>query len=876
MQNLVSKHYSSDKRQHWQLSKLANDKIHFSLAARIGKTFTVRTPNMPLLFTGSNAVRDARRLMRQFISGFLVLIHLPIIAQELTPFGSVDDIFGAASEDSLELPGSIVINNVGPVETNFEDRSISYTGNVRVAADNGIQIKSDKAFFQSIEETVLLTGDTAILQEAVTLENGVVKAGIQMFADQTLLNLKEKTVTLDGNVSIYQGPQLHRGDHAVYNYETRKLDTGGLASGMGPLLIESNRFRMVEQGGKKTFVGDNAGITTHDVSDPNFWIRSDRTTIYPGEKVTFKNMSFYAGDRKIFWLPYLSQPLDAELGYHFLPGVRSSWGAFLLNRYGIMLGGDKNEETGERENAWLLSRWHFDLRSQRGVGLGFDLFDTRTESDGAFEGLKTYYLHDLDPSQEKFSRNRDKIDDDRWKFEFKQRLDFNERADSKTSLKFNITALSDRYFLEDLEEQVFRVNPNPDNEIGIYHQTPNYLAGIRTRFSPNQFYQTDTRLPEVFFEQVKQPIRQSGILYEGQTSWGVYKEKLADFTEDELRDEAATLTAGDSRLTEINDLLGETGFNRFNTWHELSRPFKIGNILAVNPHVGAGYTHYSSLNDQSGSFGRSHLALGVDLSTKFSRAYPDFMNDRWGINSLLHVVQPYVNFSEFTTDKLDDSFRGIETLIPSTRPRPLEVGRFTAVDDLSNWSIMRFGVRNELLTKRNGDTHSWLSTNTYIDSFFNDPEFNRDFSNLYNDVIWNPLPWLQLSFETQFPIVSSGANFREFSGNFTFMPSNSLEIKVGYRELENHPTLQDSRNLKLKAYKRISDTWGIGTFHRWELDDNVFEVQEYNIYRNFDSWTASAGIFANDYRSRKEYGLLLNFTLRAFPSLSLPLVGSTE
>ena len=59
-----------------------------------------------------------------------------------------------------------------------------------------------------------------------------------------------------------------------------------------------------------------------------------------GYKVVFENLKVYAGEVPVFWFPYLAQPLDAELGYHFIPGARSTWGAYLLNTYGIMLGED--------------------------------------------------------------------------------------------------------------------------------------------------------------------------------------------------------------------------------------------------------------------------------------------------------------------------------------------------------------------------------------------------------------------------------------------------------------------------------------------------------------------------------------------------------
>ena len=44
-----------------------------------------------------------------------------------------------------------------------------------------------------------------------------------------------------------------------------------------------------------------------------------------------------------------------------------------------------------------------------------------------------------------------------------------------------------------------------------------------------------------------------------------------------------------------------------------------------------------------------------------------------------------------------------------------------------DWSIIRLGTRNRLLTKRDrAYTHEWLAMDTYMDLFMNDPEFDRD------------------------------------------------------------------------------------------------------------------------------------------------------
>lgn len=833
-------------------------------------------------FTYYPQIRQILSSTRRLSASIICLLSVSALeAQSLFPSdlfeSSFSGGFGDEQEEAFELPKTISVLNTGVITHVPEQSLFIYKGDVQVKGDNGLTIDAETCKLYYKEERAELTGDVVVKQPAKTGEGGKLSPGIELFADKVFLNAKTKVIKLRNNVSIYQAGQIHRGDKAVYNYETRKLGTRGLVSSVGPLIMESDQFRITEKNGKKAYIGENAGLTTHDVANPNFWIRADRTTIYPDDRVVFKNPRLYVGDRAVFWLPYLAQPLDAELGYHFLPGVQTGWGGFLLNRYGVLLGGERNELTGENEDAWLLSEWHADIRTQRGLGLGLDLSDTRVNHGSAFTGFKSYYTYDLDPEFERSSIDRGSVNNNRWKLELKHRQDLASQGKSKTYADFDLTVLSDLFFLEDFENSTFRTNPNPDNKLGIFHRTPNYLAGIQAGLRLNDFYQADTRLPELFFDQVKRPVFNTSILHEGQTILGSYDEFLADFFELELRNEAATLSAGDSRLDEINEALEDRGYNRFHTYHEFSLPINPGGKISIVPKAGLGYTHYSSLDNGLDSFGRTHFSAGLDISTKLSKRYPDLVNEKIGLNGLLHIVQPYLNFSHLTTDDLSDSFNGIQTLIPSTRPRPLEVGRFTAIDGLSDWSITRLGVRNQLLTKRNGASHGWLTVNTYLDAFANDPEFDRSLSNLYNDISWKPLPWLSLGLETQFPIAESSADFREFTGVISVVPTKSFEFELKYRELENHPTIQDTKRIDLTTYTRISELWGFGSYHRLELDDNVLESQQYNIYRNFDSWTLSLGLFAFDNRnSSDEFGLLLNFTLREFPAFNLPVAANAN
>lgn len=693
--------------------------------------------------------------------------------------------------------------------------------------------------------------------------------GTEANADKIRIDYDQQIGYLTGNVSIYLDGLIYRGESAVYHHKTGKFDTEKLRAGMDPLLLEAGQFRSTMVEGRLAYIGENAGITTHDSSEPHWWLRADQTTIFPGERVIFKDLKLYAGETPIFWLPYLSQPLNAELGYHFAPGGRSNLGLFLKNRYGVMIGGERDPLSGLNDSAWLLAQYHADIYTRRGLGLGLSFFDTRVEEDDQFGWLKFYYINDLSPRTSRSGVPRPRVNEDRYLVELAHRLELWESKNATFSAKANLSWLSDDFYLEDFDPSRYNQNPAPDNTLSLSRRTTNSFAQFGARVRPNNFYQSDTRLPELSYDWIRQPFLDSKWLYESQTSAGVYREHLGDFNIDRLRAEAALLGTSLPRQNEIAGLLDPAGFTSFHTYHEFSRPFKMGH-LNLAPKIGGGYTHYGAVKGPNDSVNRTHLFAGIDASMKFTKAYPDWMNDKWGLSGALHIFEPYANLSVLSTDELAPSFDRVDRLTTSTRPRQRSVGRFTAIDDLANWNIMRLGMRNSLLMHRDGGTHEWLTIDTYFDTFFEDPEFDRNFSNLYNEVRWSPFPWFDLELDTQIPLFND-SNFTEVATTATFMPTDDIEFSLRHRFLKDHPILRDSNRLELDFYARLNEHWGIGTRHRWEIVDGTLELQNYNLYRDFDSWVGSVGFFVRDNRIENEYGLMLSFGLKEFPNLNLPI-----
>lgn len=828
--------------------------VHF--AAMLTARFTATLRLLPLLPIS---------IMAQDEGIFLPVEPVPVPVELIQPVPAPEIPLGGI-QDTPIIPDSLKIeNDGGAIEGNLED-GIIFGGPIKVSGDNGLEI----------------------------------------FSDTARLDLKEETITFQGNVSIFQGNSLQRGDSAVYYYETQVLDASALQISLDPIILEAGKFTAESYDGKTIFIGENAGITTHDVEKPNYWVRSDKTTVYPGDRVTFNNLRLYAGETPVFWLPYLSQPLNAELGYHFVPGARSSWGPFLLNTYGIMLGGETNPVTGEKEGAWLLSRWRFDIRANRGVAVGLDLVDTREENDSEITGLSLYYLNDADPGESRNGLPRIGVDSNRFKAQLKHRIEFDIEEDADWRLETNLTLLSDQHYLEDFEPQTFRFNPAPDNTIGIFRNDGDSLLSIFGRFRVNDFYRADTQSPEIALDQTRKPLFGSPLLHEGQTSFSVRGVEAADLTRRNVLDPLLTLPIGDPsapallarlngyertlvqrinalravnpadpRIASIRSQLLETGFNRFHTNHSVSLPLNYGDWFTFTPRAGSAYTQYSSVQGPESSDTRFILHGGAEAAIKLSKRYGT-QNHSLGLDGLMHVVQPYANWSIVSADELNPDFPSIDRLTFTTRPRSLDPSRFTAIDELNNWNILRLGVRNQLITRRDGQSHDWLFVDTYIDRFFDDPEGNREWSNLYNDFRWQPLPWLGLDLETQIPILDGGSGFSELSTRLRFQPYRDMEISLAYRQLNNHPVLVDSDRIDLATYVRLTENWGIGSNHIFEMDDGTLELQQYTLHRDFGNFVGGVGISHRDNRFEDEFGIIFSLTLKNFPSASLPFTLDAE
>jgi len=730
-----------------------------------------------------------------------------------------------------------------------------------------ISINSDDTTYDTVAGVARAEGNVDILYEDTRIT-----------ADRAEYDYNSGEVRAYGDVAVYKDGDVRRGETMVYNVKTGQISSSSLKSGLGPILFETDDFEGSTQSDGVLQTTDTY-FTTHDSASPNYHIKAKSVDIYPGERIVFRGAKFYVGKTPVFYLPYFVQPFDDELGYFFRPGYNSYWGGFLLNRYGFLVGDH------------TLAKADFDLRSGRGAAVGLELESLRFKNNPNFGRIKFYYAHDIDPEYETSSFTRQDLEAERYRVNFQHRIYVGGPEESTLYADFDLNYLSDQHFYEDFFFNEFRVDPRPDNLINLVKHDARGTLSVTGRFQFNDFLRRDERLPEIALDFTTQPVFGTGIFYRGTTSYGVLRDRLTESDRNQLFD-AANVPENFAVDEEGQVIIADNGnpllatfpnttdseFNRLHTWHEFLYPMKLGQVLNITPRVGAGFTSYDSIADGGSAFedqiDREAFGFGVEASMKWSKTWDDMQSQRWGIDGFRHILQPYVNYSYLDADSPgEQGLRGIDVWRPTTRLRPIDVPLMTGIDDIRSWNIVRTGVRNELQTRRDGKTHGWMGLNTYLDYYVDDPESDRDVSNLYNDFYWSPLPWLRLQIDSQIPIGDDSLNYTEVNSRLNWMPNRNLSVGFSHLYLSEHPIFEDSSRYALNTYLRLGDSWGLSTVHSFEAEDSTLEYQSYRIHRDLTSWTASLGAVVLAGRGTQEdaFGLVLTFTLKDFPDVTIPL-----
>jgi hypothetical protein len=514
--------------------------------------------------------------------------------------------------------------------------------------------------------------------------------------------------------------------------------------------------------------------------------------------------------------------------------------------------------------------FRLDYRSRRGVAFGFEpdiKFGTDKQS---WARIRTYFLKDENPDINRTSLARPDISEGRYRVSLQSRTKFTEDIIGIA----NVTKLSDEFILQDFFQGEFQINPQPDSLVAVTKTNPNYTLTAIARVKINDFFQQTERLPEVVLDVKRLPLFGGPIFYEGETG-------LAEL----------------HRSFGTGSTFQDYGTLRLDSFHQFSLPNTFFGWLSVVPRVGFRATYYGETRDlgktlinpsdnpfipdflnvnlqqpvqNGGNKLRTVFNGGIESSFKISRTWEGAQSSAWGLDGLKHVIQPYANFSWVSSSNSDPaSILQFDRFQPSTQLRPIDFPQFTSVDSIDSWTVLRLGIRNRFLTRRDDATVGWFGIDTYMEVNFDNPFDKTQYSNLFNRIGFSPLPWATFEILSQVPVFEKG--FTEVNTSVTIQPIANLQVSFAHRYLNQNPFFDNSSLYVFGGYYRINDNWGVGVSEQYEGTTGVLEQQRYSIYRDLTSWVASVGAIIRDNGGVKEYGVLLTFTLKALPKFSFDL-----
>ena len=701
--------------------------------------------------------------------------------------------------------------------------------------------------------------------------NVVIQVGTTtIYADHAEYYTETQDVLVMGHVRIYNEGQVFVGERAVYNLTTKKIHAADFRGDFYPFRFSADSISSLNSG---AYLVKNSSFTTSDSSVPDYQLRAKSARIYPGQRIILYNVTLYVGDLPVFWWPYLYQPLRRDMAYTLHPGFYSGWGFFTLSQWNFPIA----------EN-WD-GRLHVDYREQKGIALGLDSDYRFGANDRSWGRFLSYGTQDAAPPTIIVNNNKDHVTSDRYRVSIQNRIYITD--DLWASI--NINKISDVRMLRDLLPNEYRLDPQPDNVINLTQWDKDFTLELTYRKQVNTFNDVSERLPDLSFDSTRHAITpDSNFFYDGETS-------------------AARLRLA---FAQPDAPFQDYHYDRIDTYHQLTYPMEFWKFLSFVPHVGVRGDYYtnqgafntevqdttvenllpnnteiptvvSSTNNQlitHGALFRGVIDGGFDTSFKLSREYPNVESRTWGLDDLRHVIQPYVDVSLAETSADPSKILQIDRFQDSTELPMFDFPQFTGIDTISDWAVIQVGARNRLETKRDNTTLDWFSLNTFLDINAKEPTFATGsfhqgiVSNLHNQMVFTPLPWIALTLNAQTPLNSHG--FNQIYSGVSYLASPDLRLTVGNQYLDHNPLFADENLVDAGIYYRINDNWSLSSRDEYEFVNSTLQNQVYEVHRDLSSWIASFGIQVENNgpgsNPRILYALMFTMTLKDIPSATLP------
>jgi lipopolysaccharide assembly outer membrane protein LptD (OstA) len=668
-----------------------------------------------------------------------------------------------------------------------------------------------------------------------------------LIADSARLDYQSGEVEADGHVRIEQGDFTWTGEHIRYNFKTHQMQSEQFRTGKPPAFAQAEQLQGDTT--NNTYTARHAFVTTDDVSDPAVRVRASRVKIVPGKYIEMWNAVLFLDGVPTFYFPYYRRNLGEHVNsFNFLPGYRSAYGPFLLNTY-----------TWDLNDA-MDGKIHLDYREKRGVGAGPDL-NLHLGQWGEAE-FKYYYLHDQDPNHSVSTNNfanLGAIPEDRQRFY----LGYQATPFTNLNVKARVNYQSDPLVLHDYFEGDYTANPQPNTFTEVNKYWNSWSLDAETTPQINNFFNQVERLPDVRLTGLRQQVFNTPFYYESESSAGYYRMYFADTN--------ASLSAPTNSPPAYSA-------TRADTYHQLLLPETFFGWLNITPRVGGRFTYYS---EESGPVGtntyRRVFNTGVETSFKASQLWAGATNSFLAVDGLRHIIEPSVNYVYVPNPSTPPSqLPQFDSEQPSLLLLPVQFPDYNNIDSIDSENVIRFGLRNTLQTRRDGQLDNLLDWNVMLDwrlkpgqnqTNLDEPFSRQDtFSDLYSDLTFKPRSWIALDSQLRYAI--NGGDLNMTFHQLTLEPNERWSWGIGHWYLRSgfDGFTGGDNFITSTFFYRVNDNWGLRTQHDFNAANGRLQEQLYTIYRDLRSWTGALTFRVIDNgNGPKDFTVAFTFSLKAAP-----------
>jgi LPS-assembly protein len=766
---------------------------------------------------------------------------------------------------------------------------------------------------ESVEPPLQITSDGAnryeggiyYAEDNVTVTYG----GDVLMADQVHFNPTTKEATAKGNVRLYMMDQIYRGDLLTYNFRTKKILSEKFRFLDGKMMVEGQSINTPEIGHYEI---DGGHYSTDNRETPGWKVKASSVSLYPDDKTIVENSVAYFGDVPFFWFPYLVQyQRDTHSSVEVSGGSVSRLGLYALGAYRFAIT-DK-----------LKGEVNVDYYSRRGwaggAALSYETPGKGTDHPTTAVNLRGWYINDRGyqiyegteerPAQAAPPRGR-------YWFPYSHNTTImkgGNRTDSDRAPAFDdpsfssrsqVNVLSDAYVTQDFFADQYIRDQQPNTYLDAMYQDPNFTVTANARTQINNLFQTQQQKPSAKIEFKRQfipgtydkdeflrnPDGHPGLAYEGESSVGYL-------------------------ATQWNQVANQTDYTaiRYDTYHQLLYPRQYFDWLNFTPRAGIRGTVYTRSNlaagnavqnTQTGPTGNNQVLsdtslfryvfnVGTDLSTKVHSTWNDVKQKAWAIDGLRHVMEPFVHFSYVPRPNVRPTeFAGFDNRVNSTQSTPLNPTLYNSIDSIDQLLVVRPGIMNRVLTKRDGQPYELANWKLYGDyqpirptlpglntAFVQIPEtVNSDFPQIYNELNVMPVPWWTGTLGASTSVSGNGYNSINLGSRWQILPA--LEVGVGYSFLEqfayvdalNNQILTNTQTQVINgnANYRLNESWFFNAGVTYSMNPDLLQQVNFGIYRDIGAWILGAAVANRQNQgSPSEFVALATLTLKAFPEMPL-------